>query len=57
MLEGWVENCPKIGRSVRFTECRECEHFTKVDCIFIICGYRGRYSKRRIVYRESGLEK
>ncbi|WP_410509465.1 hypothetical protein RSJ42_04380 [Methanosarcina hadiensis] len=57
MLEGWVENCPGKGENIGLMECRKCEYFTKLDCIFIICGYRGRYSKRRIAYRENRLEK
>jgi hypothetical protein len=53
LLEGWIEKCPITGKIISFMECRKCEHFTKLDCIFIICGYKGRYSKRRITYRES----
>ncbi|MEL4304373.1 MULTISPECIES: hypothetical protein [Methanococcoides] len=31
----------------------KCEHFTKIDCIFIVCGYKERYSKRRKTYRDA----
>ncbi|WP_440951706.1 hypothetical protein [Methanococcoides sp. FTZ1] len=53
MLEGWIENCPWHNRDIELLECMKCEHFTKIDCIFIVCGYKERYSKRRKTYRDS----
>ncbi|WP_462272190.1 hypothetical protein [Methanohalophilus sp.] len=52
MLEQWIEKCPRVGgKNVLYSACRSCEAFVKVDCIYIVCGYKG-YAKRRFIYRE-----
>ena len=51
VLEAWIEKCPKKGADIRYSECKECEDYVKVDCIYIVCGHKG-YAKRRFKYRE-----
>ncbi|MGM0770346.1 MAG: hypothetical protein ACQESU_01895 [Halobacteriota archaeon] len=53
MLKEWIGNCLWHKRDIELPECMKCEHVTKIDCIFIICGYMGRDTRRRKTYRDS----